>query len=89
MRRDGGMLVRSNHLENAFPEHWAAISAARAADPLLEESCSDFERLSDDLRQARTVPGRMSEGLQKDTFETIKALKQEILDRLNSRSGEP
>ena len=81
-------MTQSNYLKNAFPEKWLTIQSERKDDAMLDEVCSDFERLSEDVENAYHQSREMSEGLRSDYVGSIKALKLEILDRLtNSKTG--
>ncbi len=76
-------MKQTSHLQDAFSDCFAELRAARKVDPLLEETCLDFERLSADLELARNEPGRISAGLREDILTSIEGLKQEIFSRLS------
>lgn len=61
-----------------FPE----IADRRKADPVLDEICRDFEKLAAMLETAKESSNHDTDNLQKDLRMTIRALQEEIRDRL-------
>jgi len=59
------------------------IADRRKADPVLDEICRDYEGLAGMEEPAVANSGDNADNLQKDLRMTIRALQEEILDRLN------
>jgi hypothetical protein len=78
-------MAQSDHIKNAFPEKWPTIQSERKDDAMLDEICTDFESLSEDVENAFSRHREMSEGLRSDYVSSIKALKLDILSRLTLR----
>jgi len=76
---------QSDHIRNAFPEKWPTIQSERKNDAMLDEICADFERLSEDVKARNPGLREMSKGLRSDYVASIRALKQEVLERLSGR----
>lgn len=76
-----------DYVRNAFPDSWPKLAAERSTDRLLDEICTDFERLSADIERAHNGTWEMSEGLMTDAVNSVEGLKLEIEEWLRKTSN--
>ena len=70
-----------SYLEKAFPGRSVLVSRQRAADPIFDEICRDFELISADLTKFGAEVDERT-GQIADTASTLAGLHEEIVQRL-------